>query len=443
MKISVFGLGYVGAVTAACLAELGHKVIGVDIIKYKVDFLNNGEPPVEERGLRALVKKSVLKGRLSATTNPKEAILNSELSFVCVGTPPKKNGDIDIEPLKRTMNDIGKVLKEKEHHIIVIRSTIFPGTFEKLKKVLEDISGKKEGKDFDLAVNPEFLREGSAIKDFFNPPYIVVGSNKKEICQKIFEIYKKIKSKKFIVNEKIAQAIKYVNNSWHALKVTFTNEIASICKALDIDSKKLMGLFCEDKQLNISPYYLNPGFSYGGSCLPKDTEVLKVNAKKLNLKTPVINSIQESNFEHIKRAINLIENLKKKNIGILGITFKEGTGDIRGNPILPIINHFLNKNYKIKIYDKLIDESDIKLLDMSYREEIFDLINKKNLKEQTGSIASLFSNLNDVLNQEVIVVSNREESLKDILKNLKEHQVIVDLQNLFKQEDFKARYEHL
>jgi len=443
MKISVFGLGYVGAVTAACLAKLGHKVIGVDIVKYKVDFLNNGEPPVEEKDLRELVEEVVLKGRLSATTNSKEAILNSELSFVCVGTPPKKDGDIDIEPLKRTMNDIGKVLKEKEYHVVVIRSTIFPGTFEKLKKILEDVSGKKEGKDFALAVNPEFLREGSAINDFFYPPYIIVGANKKEICRKIFEVYKKIKCKKFIVNGKIAQAIKYVNNSWHALKVSFANEISSICKKLDIDSKKLMGLFCEDKQLNISSYYLKPGFAYGGSCLPKDTEVLRVNAKKLKLNAPIINSIQESNFEHIKRAINIIENLKKKSIGILGVTFKEGTGDIRGNPILPIINHFLNKNYKIKIYDKLIDESDIELLDMSYREEIFDLINKKNLKEQIGSIASLFSSLDDVLNQEIIIISNRDESLKNILKNLKEHQVIVDLQNLFKKEDFKAKYEHL
>ncbi len=443
MKISVFGLGYVGAVTAACLAKLGHEIIGVDVVKYKVDFLNNGEAPVKEKGLKEFVKNGMLKGRLSATTNPKEAILNSEISFVCVGTPPKKNGDIDINPLKRTMSDIGKVLREKDYHIIVVRSTIFPGTLEKLKRILEEVSGKKEGKDFALAVNPEFLREGSAIKDFFCPPYIIVGANKKKIGKKIFEVYKKIKCKKFIVNEKIAQAIKYVNNSWHALKVSFANEISSICKKLDIDAKKLMDLFCEDKQLNISPYYLKPGFAYGGSCLPKDIEVLRVNAKKLNLTTPLLNSVQESNFEHIKRAIKLIENLKKKNIGILGITFKEGVGDIRGNPILPIINHFLNKNYKIKIYDKLIEESDIELLDMSYREEIFDMINKENLKEQIGSITSLFSNLDEVLNQKIIVISNRDESLKELLKNLKEDQIIVDLQNLFKQEDFKAKYENL
>ena len=443
MKLSVFGLGYVGAVTAACLARLGHQVIGVDIVKYKVDFLNNGESPVEEKGLREIIKEEVGKGRLSATTNSKEAVLNSEISFVCVGTPPKKDGDIDIGPLKRTVSDIGKVLKEKRYHIIVIRSTIFPGTLEKIKKTIEEVSNKKAGEDFDLAVNPEFLREGSAIKDFFYPPYIIVGSEKKEVCKKIFKVYERIRSKKFVVNEKIAQALKYVNNSWHALKVVFTNEISSICKELGIDSKKLMGLFCEDKQLNISPYYLKPGFAYGGSCLPKDTEVLRVNAKKLGLNTPIINSIQESNFEHIKRAIRLIESLQKKKIGILGITFKEGVGDIRGNPLLSVIDYFLDKGYEIKIYDKLIDESDVELLNMSYRKEVFDFISKKDLKKQIGSIASLFSSLDDVLNQDIVVVSNRDNSLKEFLKKLKENQIIVDLQNLFKPEDFKARYEHL
>ncbi len=289
MKISVIGLGPVGSTTAICFSELGHQVTGVDIIKSKVNKINK------------LNKK-----RLKATLDIKEVILNSDISFVCVGTPCKKNGELDLTPLIDVCKQIGKTLKEEssyDPHIVVIRSTMFPGSFEILKAILEKSSGKKCGEDFFMAVNPEFLREKYAIKDFFNPSFIIVGSEDTIVSKQVMECYKRINAKKFIVNENIAQMIKYVNNSFHALKVSYTNEIAAICKRVNVDSKKLMGLFCEDTQLNISPSYFKPGKAYGGRCLSKELSVLQKSIKRLKVKSPIINAISESNEEQKKRDI--------------------------------------------------------------------------------------------------------------------------------------------
>ena len=283
-KISVIGLGPVGSATAIGFAELGYNVVGVDLVYKKVDKINK------------LNNK-----KLKATLDLGGAILRSNISFICVETPTKKNGDINLTPLKDVCMDIGKIVGNKESHIIVIRSTIFPGSLEILRKILEKSSGKKCGKDFELAINPEFLREAHAIKDFINPSFIVVGAKNKKVGEQVMGYYKDIKAKKFIVTDNVAQMIKYVNNSYHALKVVFTNEIASICKELKIDGKKLMGLFCEDTQLNISPYYMKPGKAYGGSCLPKDLNVLQVNTRKLKVKSPVIDAISKSNNIQIKR----------------------------------------------------------------------------------------------------------------------------------------------
>lgn len=443
MKVSIFGLGYVGAVSAACFAKAGHKVVGVDVVDYKVAAINNGESPIEEKGLKQLIKEQVKKGNLKATKDSYEAILTTDISFICVGTPPKENGDLDLTILEKVCAEIGGILKEKNGHIVVIRSTMFPGSLDNLKKILEENSGKKMGEGFYLAVNPEFLREGSAISDFFSPPYIVIGTVSKEIHKKIFEVYKGIKTKKFLVKPDVAQMIKYSNNSWHALKVTFANEIGAICKEKGIDSKNLMNLFTQDEDLNLSSYYLMPGFAYGGSCLPKDTAALKNEATKLGLKTPLINSIPESNFSHIRRAIALIESKKKKRVGILGLTFKADTDDIRGNPVLLVINSLQNKGYDIKIFDSLIDESDVQLINESYRKEVFDLITRENLKEKVGSISSLFTDINSVLSQDTIVVSNRDESVKSHLEKLPKDKIIIDLQNMFNKSDFDAEYDHL
>ena len=446
MRISIFGLGYVGIVSAACLSHLGHTIIGVDIAKYKVDLINKGILPIKEKNLDKLISKAMREKLLKATTSTKDAILSSDISFICVGTPPKRNGDLDLSALESVCGEIGSALRAKGskegrlNHIIVIRSTMFPGSLSILKNILEKSSGKKEGLDFYLATNPEFLREGSAIKDFFKAPYIVVGSENKEVGKKVLSIYSGIHTKKFIVKPEIAQMIKYASNSFHALKVTFANEIGSVCKELGIDGKKLMGLFCEDNQLNISSYYLKPGFAYGGSCLPKDLAALKNNANNLKLNTPLLDSISLSNLEHIKRGISLIESKKKKKIGILGITFKADTDDIRGNPILYIINTLLNKDYKIKIFDPLISDLNLKNISNSYRKEVYDLVCRENLKDKIVDISNLFSDIDSVLKQDIIIVSNQDKSLKKYLINLNENQSIIDLQGIFIKEKFKSKY---
>ncbi len=297
-KISIIGLGYVGLTTAVCMSKLGYLVVGVDINKERIAKIKLGVCPLNIEKMGAYLKKYHFECYLG---QHRKAIMDSDISFVCVETPTKKSGQLDLMPLKKVCKTLGLAIKNKNYHIIVIRSTIFPGSFEILKKVLEKSSGKKCGKDFDLAINPEFLREKHAIEDFFDPSFIVVGAEKKEISKKVMSLYNKIDVKKFVVNEGTGQMIKYLNNSWHACKVSFTNEIAAICEKLGIDSNKLMNLFCEDTKLNISPYYHKPGKAYGSSCLPKDLSVLQSKSKQLRVKCPVINSISESNKIQEKR----------------------------------------------------------------------------------------------------------------------------------------------
>ena len=439
MNISVFGLGYVGTVSSVCLAELGHNVIGVDVSKHKVDCINKGYSHIQEKGIDQLIREQFDLKKLIATIDAKEAVLNSEISFVCVGTPPKNNGDIDLTALKNVCTDIGMALKEKSNHIIIIRSTMFPGTLEILKEIIEINSGKKCGKDFDILTNPEFLREGTAIKDFFHPPYVVIGTDETsdEVINEVLKVYEKIDAKKIVVKSNIAMIIKYVGNSYHALKVSFTNEIAAVCKELNIDSKQVMDLFCEDNQLNISPYYFKPGFAFGGSCLPKDLAALNNNAKRLKVNCPVIDSISKSNLSQIERAISLIENTKSKKIGILGITFKADTDDIRGNPIISVINRLLNKKYNIKIFDNNINN--IESINQSYRKEVYDLINRENLKTKVNNISNLFSDIDSTLNQDIIIISRRDKSLKQYIGKLKTTQILIDLQNIFEDSDTPAK----
>ncbi len=286
MKISIIGLGPVGETTATGFANLGHRVLGVDLVKSKVNKINQKN----NLGFKAIL-------------DLRKAVLNSDISFVCVGTPCKENGELDLAILKKACKQIGEVLKEKISlsHIVVIRSTMFPGSFEILKNVLEKSSGKKCGRDFEMAINPEFLRERYAIQDFRHPCFIVIGAEKKEVGKKALGCYNGIRTKKFLVDINTAQMIKYANNSFHALKVAFTNELAAICKEVNVNSKKMMGLFCEDTQLNISPAYFKPGKAYGGRCLHKEISVLQDKVKKLKVKCPIINSISESNKEQIKR----------------------------------------------------------------------------------------------------------------------------------------------
>jgi len=438
MNISIFGLGYVGSVSAACFAKLGHNVIGVDISKEKVKALNKCEPLIKEKGLNELLKEC--KDKITATTETIRAVHVTDISFVCVGTPPKQNGDIDLTSLKNVCMGIGKALKTKKgHHTIAIRSTTFPGTLPEIIKVIEKASGKGYPFGFNVVINPEFLREGSAIEDFFNPPFIIVGAGSNTSGQEVLDCYGTIAEKsRYIVKPEIAQMIKYANNSWHGLKVCFTNEIAAVCKKLDIDAKKLMSLFCLDHDLNLSSYYMKPGFAYGGSCIQKEISCLKNEAKKLGLKCSVIDSITPSNMEQINRAIQLIEKQNKKSIGFLGITFKAGSDDIRSNPILFVINKLLNKKYNIKIYDKLIGKENLKNISKSYRKEVYDLVNLENLKTKVKDISKLFASYDDVMEQDIIVISTRDKSLREEIMYLPKGKIIIDLQNIFDSSDTQA-----
>ena len=301
MKLSVIGTGYVGASAIAGFYKLGHKIICVDKNKEKVELINKGKSPLKNNLSKKLIKMGVSDGNIKATLNLKEAILNSKISFVCVETPAKKDGSLNLNYLKDVCKEIGKIIKHKKHHIIVIKSTMFPGSLDKLKLILEKYSGKKCGKDFDVAVNPEFLRAKTATEDFLNPSMIVVGTKNKKVGRKVMSCYKGINTKRFIEDEGVAQMIKYASNSFHALKVVFTNEISAVCKKLNVDSKNLMELFCKDTHLNISTYYFKPGEAYGGLCLPKDLSVLQNNANRLRVRCPIIKSISESNEIQIKR----------------------------------------------------------------------------------------------------------------------------------------------
>jgi GDP-mannose 6-dehydrogenase len=389
-RIGIIGLGYIGAVSAAAFVDMGYCVLGYDIDKEKRDIINNGHSPIEEPGLDDMIFDAVEENGLWCPDSLKNVIKNTSFSFVCVGTPSKFDGDINLVYLKQVAKDIGQALKETEHHhTVVFRSTMFPGSYEVLKEILEDESGMECGLDFDIAINPEFLRESFAIKDFFEPPYIVIGAEREQTAQDVMKLYSTIETKKYVVNPGTAQMIKYASNSWHALKVCFANEIGSICKRFNVEGAKVMGLFAEDDQLNISAHYMKPGFAYGGGCLGKDTRCLHRNAVKAGLNTPLISSIERANKEHIRRAIEFIVQFKRKKIGFYGLAFKKGTDDMRDNALLDVIKELKRRRCDVKIWDKIVKTSN------------------------DPAIEKLFATEDEVLNQEIVVLSNGDSELVD------------------------------
>lgn len=405
MNISIFGLGYVGCVGIGCLASQGHKMTGVDVSDVKVNLINSGKPTIVEKDIDELIKKGFDEGRISATLDYKQAVLNTDISFICVGTPSAENGHLNLNFIYQTAKEIGESLKDKNgFHIVVIRSTVFPGTNAKISEIIENESGKHKNVDFAVVSNPEFLREGTAVNDYLNPPLTVLGSTCPKAIDVMKELYAPMNAPVEVVSIEVAEMIKYVNNSYHALKVVFANEVGQICKKLGIDSHEVMRIFCMDKQLNISPYYFKPGFAYGGSCLPKDLKGLKTLAHDLYLDTPVLASIDESNQNHIQFAIKQIENSGKRKIGILGLSFKAGTDDMRNSPIVNIIEHFHGKGYEIKIYDKNVSIS--RLIGK----------NKSVIMEKLPHLNFLLcDNLDDVTDwAEMLVISTKEDAFKQL-----------------------------
>jgi GDP-mannose 6-dehydrogenase len=429
MNISVFGLGYVGSVTAACLAKNGHFVVGIDIKKEKVEMINEGKSSVFEKGLEDLIREVVASGKLKATISVDEAIENTEISLICVGTPSNLDGSINLEHIKRVCSDIGRTLKTKsKFHVVVIRSTIMPGTTENiLIPLLERESGKKVFIDFGIGVNPEFMREGHAIYDFYNPERIIIGANDKDSSDLVEKIYFNINAPILRVDFKTAEMIKYVDNTFHGMKVTFANEIGSICKRLGVNGREVMRIFCMDRKLNLAEYYFMPGFAFGGSCIPKDLRAMIHKSKELEIDTPLIGSIVDSNQRHVDRAVALIMKQNKKKIGIFGLSFKSGTSDTRESPAIPLITKLLEKGY-------------LKLFEKGYAISIYEPnTNTSEIAEILPHIAPLLKTSFErvVTESEVLVLTKKEEIFKEIPALMKEDQILIDLAGAINQQEVK------
>lgn len=432
MKIGVFGLGYVGSVTAACLARNGHFVIGTDIKSEKVDAINTGKSPVLEKNLDTFVYEAMNSGKLSASTSVTEIVEKAECYLICVGTPSNLDGSIDLQHIKRACMDIGKALKDKkEFSIVVLRSTVLPGTAQSIVKIIENESGKKVTKDFGVCVNPEFMREGQAIYDFYNPERIVIGETDKNSGDIVEKIYTNVNAPVIRVDLKTAEMIKYTDNVFHGLKVAFSNEIGTLCKRMGIDGREIMKTFCMDKKLNLSPYYFKPGFAFGGSCLPKDLRAIIHRSKELGIENPLIESILESNQKHIDRAVELIISQNKKRIGIFGLTFKKGTDDTRESPAIPLITRLLEKGY-LRLFDKGYDIG-------IYDENVEMPVLRQILPHIAPMMSQSFESL--VNSSEILVITKNENVFKKIPVMMNENQILFDLIGIFNPEEFeKGKY---
>lgn len=421
MNVSIFGLGYVGAVSSACLARQGHRVIGVDVNTSKVELINNKTSPIVEHDLDEYISEAVESGCLSATTDSAKAISESDISIICVGTPSLLSGNINLGYVFNVIEEIGRLLRDKDSfHSVVIRSTITPGTIKECGEILEDISGKKLNKDFGIASNPEFLREGTALFDFFNPPYTIIGSSCSKTEDQLKELYKGIEAPVYCLKPEESEMIKYANNNFHALKITFANEIGNICKELGVDSHTVMKIVTEDKKLNLSPYYMKPGFAFGGSCLPKDVRGLTYTAKHMDLKTPLLQSLLDSNSYQVDRALQLIKKSGKKKIGFLGFSFKEGTDDLRESPVLTLIENLIGKGFELSLFD-----TNVNLSRLTGK-------NKEYLNSHMPHISRLLkSDMNHVItSSEVIVVGTKESAFRQVFDLVHKKQIIIDLVRL-------------
>ena len=433
MNISIFGLGYVGCVGAACLAKLGHKVIGVDVNENKVRLINEGKPTIIEEGIAELCKEAHEKGLLSATTVAAEAIAETEVSFIVVGTPSSKEGHLNLEYIYKVAGRIGRALKNKDKfHIIAIRSTVLPGTNQKVGEIIEQKSGKKRNEGFTVVSNPEFLREGTSVQDYFNPPLTLVGTDNKYAEDAFRELHKGISGEFICTDIKVAEMMKYVNNTYHALKIVFANEVGNICKGLNIDSHKVMRIFCEDKQLNISPYYFKPGFAYGGSCLPKDMKALKTLAHDLYVDVPVIDSIYQSNEIQKRNAIDTIVNKGMRKVGVLGLSFKAGTDDLRCSPIVDVVEQLLGKGFEIKIYDR-----NVKVSELTGTNKDFIMAKIPHLQHFVTDDLDYVCK-----NSDVLVVTNKEKEFAEVLEKYP-RKIVIDLVRQWQDVDYDGVYEGL
>lgn len=426
MKISIFGLGYVGAVSAGCLASDGHEVIGVDPNKTKVELINQGTTPIIEKDIGEMIAATVKSGHLRATADVRDAVFGSDMSLICVGTPSQLNGNLDLSHVRKVCQEIGAAIAEKDSfHVVVARSTMLPGSMRSLViPTLEAASGKVAGVDFGVCNNPEFLREGTAVHDYYNPPKTVIGESDEKAGALLVQLYEKMDAPLVRTDVETAEMVKYTDNTWHAVKVAFANEIGNICKAVGIDGHKVMEIFCQDTKLNLSPYYMKPGFAFGGSCLPKDVRALTYKARTLDLDLPLLNSILPSNQKQVEKGIKMIADKGARKVGILGFSFKAGTDDLRESPLVDVIEYLLGKGYELKLYDKNVNLAALTGANQDYILNHIPHISKL-----------MVTNMQDVLDfADTIVIGNGAAEFKTVPASLKPHQHIVDLVRISKEQ---------
>jgi len=433
VRISIFGMGYVGAVSAACLSRDGHEVLGCDVDPAKLELIRRGATPIIEEGMRELVADGVKSGRLRMTDNALEAIEQTDLSFICVGTPALPNGAQGLEAIRRVSTELGQAIRSgSSRHTFVVRSTVFPGTIDEVvRPLLEQSSGKRSQADFDLCFQPEFLREGSSIRDYDNPPFTLVGVESEQPATVLKTLFGHLPCDFLTTGIRTAEMLKYVCNAFHALKITFANEVGRICQAVDVPSHEVMDLVCRDTRLNISPAYLKPGFAFGGSCLPKDMRALLHGARRRDVDVPVLSGVLSSNALHVERAVETVLSTGKKSVGMIGLSFKSGTDDLRESPLVTMAERFIGKGLDLKIYDPSV--------------QVARLVgaNRRYIEESIPHISSLMTtNCEEIVrHSDVVIVGMRDDPLLEILyEHSREDQILLDLVHVPERDRIRGTY---
>ena len=435
MNISIFGLGYVGTVVAGCFAKAGHRVIGVDTEQTKVDLINSGRSPIIEAEIEGLLATGVASGTVSATTSAAEAVAATELSLLCVGTPSQSSGELDLTYIRRVCEDIGGILRNKAaRHVVVVRSTVLPGTIRDVViPALERTSGKVFDRDFGVVMNPEFLREGTAVADFYAPPKTVIGSKNRADGKLVAGLYSGINAPLIHTAIEVAETVKYCDNIFHALKITFGNEVGALCKAIGVDSYEVMRIFCQDTKLNLSPAYLKPGFAYGGSCLPKDLRALTWLARSRDIEIPMLSHIAPSNDAQIRNALRLITSDGKKRIAVLGFAFKGGTDDLRESPIVTVIEALIGKGCELRLFDPYVNTARLVGANRRYIENHIPHIAKLMVGSAEEAVAEA----------DTVLIGNINELYSSALAGLSAEQRVIDLTSSGKKPATPAKYERL
>jgi GDP-mannose 6-dehydrogenase len=419
MRIAIFGLGYVGSVSAACLASAGHRITGVDVDPLKLDLIRKGQSPVTEPGLDDLLATGVARGQITVTSDTAAAVRDSELALICVGTPSRRNGSLESTYLERVIEEIGAALRgQTSHYVIAVRSTLLPGVLvSHLVPLLERASGRTVGGDIGLCVNPEFLREGSAIKDFLAPPFTIVGESDSRAGDVLLGAYRHLDVPVHRLRPDEASMVKYASNAYHAVKVAFANEIGALSQHLDIDGREVMRVFCEDRDLNISKRYLMPGFGFGGSCLPKDLRALNYVAKDRDVSTPLLSSVLASNAAHIDRVVSAVLESGRRRVALLGLSFKSGSDDLRESPFVTLAEALIGKGLTLRVCDP-----DVALGRLIGR-------NRAYIDERLPHVAQLMEDdwEASAAAADIVVIAKRIADPSRIASAVRSHQLVIDL----------------